>query len=245
MRPPDAEWVAMTDFTARAARFVSAHFPLADAAFLGGSATTAAATDSSDLDILVVLPARWSKTAFVETTRFEGQLVEVFAYGSEALQLWLEKGRNHRRPVLDKLIGEGIPLSGGVLARSLGDESRRMLAEGPVGLDPAELRSRAYSLSAVLDDLMDTTHVSERFVLTSTAWREAAELALVVRRRWLGTGKWLLRELAAETDEFGLVSWAGSDHDPAHLEHCVRAVLDAAGGYVQERFIRGERPSDL
>lgn len=235
----------MTDFRARAARFVSEHFPLADAAFLGGSVTTAEATDSSDLDVLVVLPRRWSKAAFVETTRFEGQLVEVFAYGPDALPMWLERGRDQRRPVLDKLIGEGVPLTGGVVADSLGDDSRRVLREGPPEPDPAELRSRAYSLSAVLDDLVDATDVGERFVLTATAWREAAELALVVRRRWLGTGKWLLRELAADHDEFGLVSWAGSDHSAASLVDGVRAVLDAAGGYTQEPFVRGERPPDL
>lgn len=242
---PDEEWVAMTDFTARAARFVSAHFPLADAAFLGGSAATADATDSSDLDILVVLPTRWSEVAFVETTRFEGQLVEAFVYGPEALRLWLDKGRDDRFPVLDRLIGEGVPLTGGLVAQSLGDESRRVLRDGPEEPDPAALSSRVYSLSAALDDMVDATHIGERFVISSTAWREAAELALAVRRRWLGTGKWLLRELTAETDEFGLAAWAGSDHDPSDLEQCIRAVLDAAGGYVQEPFIRGQRPSDL
>lgn len=235
----------MTVFTARAGRFVSEYFPLADAAFLGGSAATSDATASSDLDILVVLPGQWSNAAFVETSRFEGQLVEVFGYGPEALQLWLEKGRKERRPVLDKLIGEGVPLTGGAVADSLGDESRRALLAGPSEPDSVELRSRAYSLSALLDDLVDATDAGERFVLTSTAWREAAELALLLRRRWLGTGKWLLRELATGPDEFGLVSWARGDDDPLNVVQCVRAVLDAAGGYFQDSFIRGERPPDL
>lgn len=203
------------------------------------------ATDSSDLDILVVLPDQWSETAFVETTRFEGQLVEVFAYGSSALQLWLARGRSERRPVLDKLMGEGVPLLGGMAAESLGMQSRQVLRDGPGATDPAELRSRAYSLSAVLDDLVDATNNGERFVLTATAWKEAAELALVVRQRWLGTGKWLLRELAAGPDEFGLVAWVGGAHDQADLVQCVRAVLEAAGGYVQAGFVRGHRPPGL
>lgn len=171
--------------------------------------------------------------------------MEVFVYGPEALHLWLRKGREERRPVLDKLIGEGVPLTGGAVADSFGDESRRALLAGPSEPDSVELRSRAYSLSALLDDLVDATDAGERFVLMSTAWREAAELALLLRRRWLGTGKWLLRELAREPDEFGLVSWARGDDDPVNVVQCVRAVLDAAGGYFQDSFIRGERPPGL
>ena len=235
----------MTDFAARAGRFVAEQFPTAEAAFLGGSAATEHATDSSDLDILVVLPGAWAGTAFVETTQFEGQLVEVFAYGRDALERWLEKGRADRRPVLDKLIGDGIPLTGGALAQSLSEDSSQVLREGPADPDQGELNARAYSLSAVLDDLVDAADSGERFVLSATTWREAAELALLVRRRWLGTGKWLLRELAIEPDEFGLVSWAAGDREVGDLVQVGHAVLAAAGGYVQEGFIRGERPRDL
>ena len=69
----------MTDFAARARRFVVAHYPQALAAFLGGSAASGDATDSSDLDILVVLPDEWASASFVETVTHEGQLVEAFS----------------------------------------------------------------------------------------------------------------------------------------------------------------------
>lgn len=197
----------MVDFRARAQRFVEERFPIAEASFLGGSAATGRATESSDLDILVVLPEQWKADSFVETTDYEGQLVEVFVYGRDALQNWLIKGREGRRPVLDKLIGEGIALTGGRAARDLIDGSRRVLDHGPADPDPAELGVRAYSLSAVLDDLVDVADPGERFALKATVWREAAELALLIRRRWLGTGKWLFRELLVGPDEFGLVAW--------------------------------------
>ena len=37
--------------------------------------------------------------------------MEAFVYGPEALRLWLDKGRDDRFPVLDRLIGEGVPLT--------------------------------------------------------------------------------------------------------------------------------------
>lgn len=235
----------MADFRARAQRFVEERFPIAEAAFLGGSAATGRATESSDLDILVVLPEQWKADSFVETTDYEGQLVEVFVYGRDALQNWLVKGREGRRPVLDKLIGEGIALTGGRAARDLIDSSRRVLDQGPADPDPAELGVRAYSLSALLDDLVDVADPGERFTLKATVWREAAELALLIRRRWLGTGKWLFRELLVGPDEFGLVAWAAGSHDTDDLLKAGRAVLDAAGGRVQAGFLRGVRPPGL
>lgn len=55
--------------------------------------------------------------------------MEAFTYGRNALQHWLEKGRVDRRPVLDKLIGDGIPLTGGALAQSFNEESSQVLRE--------------------------------------------------------------------------------------------------------------------
>ncbi|MET1058339.1 MAG: nucleotidyltransferase domain-containing protein, partial [Nocardioides sp.] len=185
----------MTDFVGRARSLVNERFPQAVAAFLGGSAAAGTATKTSDLDLLVVLPEARADVSYVETMRYEGQLVEAFVYGPVALQRWVEKGRSDRRPVLDKLIGEGIALTASADTRSLQEAARTALNEGPAPFSGDELRQRQYSLSGVLDDLQDATDSGEAFVLSATAWRESAELALLIDQRWLGSGKWLLREV--------------------------------------------------
>lgn len=83
-------------------------------------------------------------------------------------------------------------------------------------------------------------------MVMATAWREAAELALLSANGWIGSGKWLLRELRASGDPFGLGMWVDSEGDDGTVvaDRC-RAVLDSVGGYLQEGFIRGEKPSDL
>lgn len=236
----------MTDWEGRARTFVRTHYPQACAAFLGGSAGAGEATESSDLDILVVLPDGWSSVSFVETTRYEGQLVEAFVYGHEALQTWLSRDRAEARPVLDRLVGQGLSLVQGDVAESLALASQRILAAGPGPIDPEQLRLRRYGLSALIDDVDDATDPGTRTVLMGTAWREAAELALLSTGCWIGTGKWLLRELRTQGDPFGLAAWAdsGGVDGTALTERC-RALLDSVGGYLQEGFVRGERPSDL
>src|SRR5690606_8570985 len=184
----------MTDFVARARSFVAASYPQAGAAFLGGSAATEDATESADLDILVILPDEWASTAFVETTMYEGQLVEVFVYGRDALRSWSEKGRAEARPVLDRLIAYGVPLVDGKTAERLVSASRRALDAGPAPIDPSRLRLLRYSLSALVDDVADAEDPGILTVTMHRAWKEAAELALLSSRCWIGTGKWLLRE---------------------------------------------------
>jgi hypothetical protein len=148
--------------------------------------------------------------------------------------------------VLDRLIAGGVALTDNAPTPALAEASREMLAAGPSALTSDELRLRAYTLSGLLDDLADSTEPGERFLSLTVAGREAAELALLLDRGWLGTGKWLLRELRRTRDRFGLVEWAASsEHDVGNLLAAGHAVLEASGGYLQNGFIRGQLPPGL
>lgn len=224
--------------------FVAERYPDAVAAFLGGSASSGTARPSSDLDVVVILGSPWEDVAFVETVTHRDRLVEAFVYGTTGLHLWLEKGRAGRRPVVDRLVGEGVPLLGTALEGELGAASREALAAGPRPIEDDELRLRRYALSALLDDLADAADDGTAQVVAWTLWREAAETALLVDRRWLGTGKWLLRELRREPDRHGLVEWAENPEPPA-LVDAARSVLASAGGYLQAGMVRGTKPGGL
>jgi len=144
------------------------------------------------------------------------------------------------------LIGDGIALTDSDESDRLQVATREVLLAGPDPLSPGERSLRAYSLSALLDDLVDATEPGEGFVLSAAAWREAAELALLVDRRWLGNGKWLLRELRLQPDRFGLAAWASSgQQDLTSLAAACQSVLEASGGYLQDGFVRGNRPADM
>lgn len=232
----------MTDASTAARDFVQQHYPNAQAAYLGGSAATGRATPTSDLDILVVLPEGPDDISFVETTTHAGWLVEAFVYTPAAAHRWLERGRAQRRPVLDSLIGNGIALTDTPETAQWAERSRRILATGPPEAEASEIDGRRYLLSALVDDLEGEPPSVERYVVQADAFRVAAELALLVDQQWLGTGKWLVRNLQ-DQDDHGLLRWADSPHDVSTLVAICRRVLDAAGGYLQDGFVRGQRPT--
>src|SRR5699024_6173573 len=120
----------------------------------------------------------------------------------------------------------------------LASVSRATLAGGPAPIDAAQRRARRYTLSALVDDLEDAEDQGILSVVMAAAWREAAELALLSIPAWIGTGKWLLRELRTTRDPFGLAGWASSGaNDHGALAAMCRAVLDSVGGYLQDGFV--------
>jgi hypothetical protein len=91
--PRVARWQTngVSECVGRARAFAAERFPSAGAAFLGDSTASGHAAESSDLDVLVVLPQEWADVSFVETTMFRGQLVEAFVYGRAALKGGLKR----------------------------------------------------------------------------------------------------------------------------------------------------------
>jgi predicted nucleotidyltransferase len=231
----------VTDASTTARDFVRQRYPTSPAAYLGGSAATGRATPTSDLDIFVLLEEGAGDISYVETTIHQGWLVEAFVYTPAAAQQWLEKGRAQRRPVLDSLIAHGIALTDTPETARWAERSRRVLAAGPPAADASDLDGRRYMLSALVDDLTGDPDRAERYIIEAEAFRVAAELVLLIKRQWLGTGKWLVRNLRGQEDH-GLLSWADSGHDARALVVC-RRVLEAAGGYLQEGYVRGHRPT--
>lgn len=231
----------MVDARAAARNFVRERYPGARVAFLGGSTASGAATATSDLDIFVLLGDEHDDVSFVETVTHQGWLVEAFVYGPVAAERWLRKGRDERRPVLDSLVATGVSLIESDEAQAWAARSRTALAAGPGEADAAEVDLRRYGLSGLVDDLEGGADPAEEYVIVATAFREASELALLVGGSWLGTGKWLVRNLRSG-DDHGLVAWAAGDRDARDLAVICREVLDAAGGYLQDGFLRGERP---
>lgn len=221
--------------------YLRQHHPGARVAFLGGSAATGTATPTSDLDVFVLVED--PGVSYVQTTRHHGWLVEAFVYGAAMAEHWMAKGRGDRRPVLDSLVATGLALTDNVETSEWADRSRAALAAGPAEASPEEVDLRRYALSSLVDDLDGGTDRAEGWAIEASAFREAAELVLLVERRWLGTGKWLVRSLR-EGNDYGLLDWAAGDRETAALAAVCRRVLDVAGGYLQEGFVRGDRPGE-
>jgi len=223
------------DPIADARALVASRFPAAVAAFLGPGILSDSRTATSDLDIVVVLPG--PSAPFRESLRWRGWPVELFVHDADSLERYFGKDADRRRPTLARLCTEGAILAGSQdKTDQIRERGRSLLAAGPPPLADEALDLARYGLTDLLDDLAGSTDQAETAVIGWAVWIAAAELALLTGGHWLGTGKWLLRELRAADPELAerLVAAIG---EPDQLTRVADEVLGRTGG----RFWAGLR----
>jgi hypothetical protein len=226
-----------------AAAAVGVLFPAARWAILAGGVLSAARTPGSDLDIVVCLPEdpglpyRWSQ-------RRDGWPVELFVHDRMSLEYYLAKDRAARRPALHRMLATGHVVAGDAdEAGRARDRAARILADGPDPLTGDELQRLRYGLTDLLDDLTHGHDPAEAVAIVASLWTATAELALHTARHWLGSGKWLLRELR-DLDADLAARWVAAHGDPAATAALAAEVLDRAGGALFDGYrAAGERPT--
>jgi hypothetical protein len=176
---------------AAARALVAERHPDAIQAWLAGSTTTGRATDTSDLDITVLLDEGQVHRASLE---WGGWKIELFVHTASSIEYFVAKDLQRRHPTMARLVASGVPLlgGGGVDVRRRCEE---VLAGGPGPVAPDDLELMRYGLTDLLDDLSDDRPTTEVTAVAVSVWRTTAELALAAAEAWSGTGKWLVREL--------------------------------------------------
>jgi hypothetical protein len=214
-------------------------FPQAVWALLAGSVTTAQRTAGSDLDIVVLLPEGDPQAPHRDSRHFRGWPVELFVHDEVSLAHYLAKDLPGRRPVMHRMVASGVPLAGD--PGQWRDRCARTLAAGPDPLSDAELASRRYLLTDLLDDLTHAADRGERAVIATIAWITIAEQALAMAAHWTGSGKWLLRELR-DLDAELADRWLEARDDPDAIAALIRLVLGNHGGPLFDGYrVAGER----
>jgi hypothetical protein len=220
---------------------LDARFPDALGGLVAGSAARGDDTPSSDLDLIVLLPGR--PAPMRSTERVQGQLVEFFVHTEDSFVSFIDRERQLRRSPLLHMCAHGLIISDRDqrLAR-LQDFARDRWSAGPAPLTDDELDDRRYRLTALLDDLADETNPVDRAALAAGVFTDTADLALVSRGRWSGTGRWLtrrLRETDAElSDNLAAGLRAAVHGDATILLSCGRAELDRLGGPLDRGYER-------
>jgi hypothetical protein len=94
----------------------------------------------------------------------------------------------------------------------------------------------------MLDDLAEETDPTERAILAATVLLDVADLAVVSRGRWSGSGRWLMRRLRQVDGDLGedLVAGlrAATAGDPKPLVHCGMGELQRLGGPLDADYER-------
>jgi predicted nucleotidyltransferase len=217
---------------------VAERFPDAVQAWLGGSVSAGRSTDTSDLDITVLLPDGGHVRR--ESTRYADWPVELFVHTESSVYHFVAKDLLRRRPTMARLVAESVPLLGPDGGADLRQDCRRVLDAGPPPFTDEELDYRRYALTDLLDDLAGTPPAREAAAVAIDVWRSTAELALGLTRHWCGGGKWLAREvqdldrqLAGRLDAALRHALSG---DTALLVAAADGVLGQCGGRLWDGF---------
>ncbi|MBO3739392.1 nucleotidyltransferase domain-containing protein [Actinoplanes flavus] len=224
-----------------AARLVRERFPGVLAAFLGGSSVTGRRTPWSDLDIVVVLDG--PPAPFRETLRFEGWVVELFVQTETSIEYYWGSDAERRRTPLLRMVADGVILAGGDgAATAFQERAAALLAAGPVAPDAATIDYQRYLLTDLVDDLRGCTEPVELAYLAATLMLAASDFLLLAENRWSARGKWLPRRIGEVDPDLPGRLAAGQravavDGDREPLIAAVLAVLDFAGGPLQEGFV--------
>lgn len=226
--------------TARA--LVIERFPSARQAWLAGSVVRGEATETSDLDIPVLLD---EADPHRETLTYRGWLVEVFVHTEESIRRFLAHDMARRRPTLARMVSTGVrllPLDGG--AEIIRSECADLLARGPEPLTDLDLAHARYALTDLLDDLAGGALPPVLDAIIIDIWRGCLELVLARAGRWSGTGKWLVREVQALDHDEGS-DYAHRLHSALHealsgdhsaLMTMADGILLGAGGRLADGF---------
>jgi hypothetical protein len=213
--------------------FVAGKYPLASAAFVGGSILTEHRNATSDLDIVVI---GVDDAPYRETLVDFGFTIEVFAHTIESLREYWQRDAARRATHLARMVGEGaVLISVDQLAEQLQDEARSLLAAGPAPLDQEEMLLLRYGLTDLLDDFVGSVRESEVAYLAASLLLATSERYLAFTGRWLAGGKALDRALrvadAAFADRLKAAHHAAIiDGDKEPLIAVTTEVLSLAGG---------------
>jgi predicted nucleotidyltransferase len=226
-----------------AADFVTSHFPVARAAFLGGSVLTSDATQTSDLDVVVVLDG--PPAPYRETFRHRGWVVEAFVHTRDSLLHYYEHDRSRRVCSLLRMCGESRVLVDTGIAEEIQAEARRRIADGPGALTDEERDALRYAVTDLLDDLAGCRSDDERPYIAASLTVQVAQLALAAAGAWSGNGKALHRSLAAVDPALAARLVDGHRRSLCHgsdevLRDAALEVLHRVGGPLLEGYrLRG------
>lgn len=226
-----------------AQKFIQKYFPSCNGALLAGSVIRGEATDTSDLDIVIIdesVPSSY-RESFIE---FDWP-IEVFVHNASSYKPFFESDRERARPSLPKMVSEGIILRDDGVMEAIKKEAAELLNEGPEIWSEETVLIKRYFLTDTLDDFIGCSNRAEEIFIANTLAELVSEFVLRTNRRWIGTSKWIVRSLRAYDEDFTIQFVEAFDTyyktgDKNKIIQLVEIVMEPYGGRLLEGFSLGK-----
>lgn len=181
---------------AAARALVDERFPECLAAFVGGSVITGGGTSTSDLDMVIITTRE--EAPYRESLRYGGWPVELFVNTTESYKWYFASDAKGRMPALARMCLDGAILRDrDGIAGIVREDARRLIEAGPEPLSQAQLDSKRYMLTDLLEDFIGSTRPEETLFIAAGLIDSAIDLLLAVNRKCSGKNKWAVRALDA------------------------------------------------
>jgi hypothetical protein len=175
---------------------LEARYRDADSLLLAGSTTRGEATETSDLDLVVLFP--FLERSFRESFVHRGWPVEVFAHDAETIEYhFIEKDRASGVGAMLWMVHDGVAVPRETaLNRRIKARAAALLAAGPPVWTTDESDYSRYTITGLLDDLRAPRNEAEYRATVAGLIHLLANHYLRARTQWGANSKTIPRRLA-------------------------------------------------
>lgn len=221
-------------------KLINQKYPQAKAVFWGGSVHNNQATDSSDLDLVIVYESL--ENAYREAFIYDGWPIDAFIHDPETLNYFFEESRaGNGISGLAYMILNGLEIiKGSTFSDNIKKSAQEFLYAGPATWDQAQINKERFLITDVLDDIKNPVGRDEQ--TASAAWLLEAlgQFYFRSQNKWCASGKSIIRYLKSDNPSLALEFTQAFEDlfqtgHPAALELLVKKILEPYGGLLAER----------
>ncbi|XXM71066.1 nucleotidyltransferase domain-containing protein [Lysinibacillus sphaericus] len=223
--------------------FSDENFSTSEIVLLGGSVIRGEATDTSDLDIVIL--DENIQSAYRESLFAYGWPIELFVHNKNTLVEYFKSDCERARPSLPRMVAEAVVIKDNGYSSRLKEQAQGLLNEGPPEWDSTLIRVKRYFLTDLLDDFIGSTNHGETIFIAGALAESLHEFVLRTNRHWIGSSKWIVRALAAYNRDFAeeFVESFSRFYQTGEKDHVISladSVLKPYGGRLFQGFSIGK-----
>ncbi|KMK78335.1 hypothetical protein AB990_01530 [Alkalihalobacillus pseudalcaliphilus] len=179
-----------------AKKIVEKRYPYCELALLAGSVVRHESTETSDLDLVIIMDKERLQEAYRESFFLLDWPVEAFVHTEVSLAKFFTLDVERGRPSLPQMVQEGLLIKGSQqLSSRLKKEAKQLLIKGPKRWPTEEINRRRYFITDLLDDLKGSTIRAEQIFIVNELIQQITEFILGTNQKWQGNSKWTIRLL--------------------------------------------------
>ena len=231
----------INDIKERALRIYEQRYSTSKVVFLAGSFVRGEATESSDIDLVVVYSEL--EAAYRESFLFEGQPVEAFVHDPKTLEYFFEKvDRPTGVPSLATMVNEGIELPRlDAFSQSIKNLASEHLRRGPDLWSQDQIDRSRYMMTDLLDDIRHFRTDHELYATASLLQQAITDFYFRTQGLWSTKGKHIPRKLLQVDETFAHAfeesfSACFKESDPSLLIALTESLLQSHGGLLFDGF---------